>query len=108
MPAAASTSKARLKSSIFPDVHTCLEETTKAFRHDGFDVAKVLPRTIIGVEVALSRVLDLTSAKVRRRLGISHASLTQSDWEQAQDVAGQEALTQEIGRSTRAAGFECF
>ncbi|MBV9852223.1 MAG: RES family NAD+ phosphorylase [Armatimonadetes bacterium] len=90
------------------DVHTCLEETTKAFQRDGFDVAKTLPRTIIGVEVAVSRVLDLTDPTVRRRLGITRASLTGTDWLYDQEVLGREAVTQEAGRLAREAGFEAI
>ena len=90
------------------DIHTCLEETTRSFLRDGFDVAKALPRTIIGVEVTLSQVLDLTASAVRRRLGVTRTSLTQTDWQKSQDVGGQEAFTQEIGRLARDAGFEAL
>jgi RES domain-containing protein len=90
------------------DVHTCLEETTKALLYDGFIVAKALPRTIIGVEVELQRVLKLTDAAIRRRRGVTAGDLIRTDWQHAQDVLGREALTQEIGRLARDAGFEAL
>lgn len=90
------------------DVHTCLEETTKSLSLDNFDVAMSLPRTIIGIEVTLSRVLDLCVRDTRRRVGISLADLLRTDWEQTQSVFKCEAITQELGRFARAASFEAL
>lgn len=59
------------------DSHTCLEETTKSIQRPASEVAQVLPRTIIGIQVKLSRVLDLTDANVRRSLGITKQVLTE-------------------------------
>lgn len=84
------------------------EETTKSFGLDGLSVAQTLPRTIIGIKVTLSQVLDLSHSAVRRRLGITRASLVGTDWEMSQNVHGREGLTQEVGRLVRNAGFEAI
>ncbi len=57
------------------DIHTCVEETTKSFTQAGASVAQALPRTIIGVEAHLTRVLDLTDPFVLRLLGITRLRL---------------------------------
>ncbi|HSE83649.1 MAG TPA: RES domain-containing protein, partial [Thermodesulfobacteriota bacterium] len=65
-------------------------------------------RTVIGVKVRLSKVLDLTSTKVRRKIGISKSVLTETDWEWIQNIDKKEALTQSIGRFIEEAGFEAI
>lgn len=90
------------------DLHTCWEETTRAAHASVFDVAKLLPRTIVGVKVRLSRVLDLTDHKVRRRIGISKSILTETDWARIQNLNKEEAITQSIGRFAKDAGFEAI
>jgi RES domain-containing protein len=65
-----------------------------------------LPRTIIGIKIKLSRVLDLTNSAVRKRLGIEKKLLIQMGWEYEQEVLNQEAVTQVIGRLARDVGFE--
>lgn len=90
------------------DLHTCVEETTKSARLPEMELANVLPRTLIGIEVMLSRVLDLTDATIRRRLRITKKSLIADDWEKFQNVDIQEAFTQQIGRLAREAGFEAI
>lgn len=89
------------------DIHTCIEETTKSFQVTDSEVALQLPRTIVGVDANLSRVLDLTDANVRRRLGVLKRDLL-GDWEYEQNVLGIEAFTQRIGRLAREAGFEAL
>ena len=88
------------------DIHTCVEETTKSFTQAGTAVAQALPRTIIGVEIHLARVLDLTAPPVLRLLGVTRLRLIRTDWVTSQDVNGREAFTQEIGRLAREAGME--
>lgn len=90
------------------DVHTCLEETTKSLQQAGRDVARALPRTVIGVDVVLSRVLDLTDATTRRRLGLTRASLVEAGWLRIQEIDNHEAFTQSLGRLAREAGFEAI
>jgi len=90
------------------DLHACLEETTKSLQRPGFEVAMLLPCTIVGIEVKLSLVLDLTKGVTRRKLGITKKSLIADDWEKRQNVDNQEAYTQQIGRLAREAGFEAI
>ncbi len=87
------------------DAHTCLEETTHAFYASGLDVAKLLPRTIVGIAVRLSTVLDLTDYNVRRAIGINKTILTGTDWAST-NLTNGEAITQSIGRFAKEAGFE--
>lgn len=88
------------------DLNTCLEETTKSLQRPDFEVAMLLPCIVVGIEVKLSRVLDLTNGVTRRKLGITKKSLTAMDWEKRQNVDNQEAFTQQLGRLARQAGFE--
>ncbi len=90
------------------DPHTCLEETTKSLQRNGFEIAKTLPRVVIGIEVNLSRVLDLTVSEIRRRLGITKQILITSNWMNTQNADNKEAITQQIGRLAREAGFEAI
>jgi RES domain-containing protein len=90
------------------DLHICLEESTKSLERDGFEVAKILPRIAIGIEVRLSLVLDLTNGTVRRKLGITKKKLIAPNWMKTQNVDKQEAFTQQIGRLAREAGFEAI
>jgi RES domain-containing protein len=86
----------------------CLEETLKSHRSTKSSVATALPRTVVAFRVSLSRVLDLTDTRQRRRLGISNSVLVGTDWVRYQDVDQREAPTQRIGRLAREAGFEAI
>jgi RES domain-containing protein len=90
------------------DVHTCTEEVTRSMQVSEFVVADSLPRTTIAIEVKLSRVLDLTDSRILRELGVSAAVLAGTDWKNIQNNHGREAITQEIGRYAREAGFEAL
>ncbi len=80
------------------DLHTCLEETTKAAQRDGVEVAKSLPRTLIGFEVRLACVLDLPRPEIRQALNLSRVKLRTTDREAIQETRGEEAYTQRVGR----------
>jgi len=90
------------------DLHTCLEETTSSLQRDGFETAITLPRLVIGIEVNLQRVLNLTDGVIRRRLGITNRMLTAANWAKTQNVDKKEAFTQQFGRLARQAGFEAI
>ena len=90
------------------DLHTCIEETTKTAGRSDVEIAKLLPRTIVGIEVKLSRVLDLTDNVIRRKLGITKKSLIATEWKNYQNIVLQEAFTQQLGRLAREAGFEAI
>lgn len=63
------------------------------------------PRLLVALDVRLARRLDLTSATVRRRLGLTLALLHAEDWRKLQE-SGRESLTQALGRAAFAAGAE--
>jgi RES domain-containing protein len=90
------------------NVHTCTEEAVQATRAKEADVIASLPRTLIGIRVRLSRVLDLTNPSIRKRLGIKKKILTHSDWEHEQEVLKREAITHIIARLAREVGFEAL
>ncbi len=64
-----------------------------------------IPRLVVAVDLRLERVLDLTSAKVRRRLGVLLEELRREDWRKVQEQ-GFEATTQALGRAALHAGAE--
>lgn len=82
-----------------------LAELLEGHRRKGLPDGQALPVAVVGFDVALQRVLDLTDGKCRQALGISLGRITTEPWEQLQRHR-KEALTQAIGRLARAAGFE--
>jgi len=90
------------------DIHTSFEEIKKYLLRHGFEVDTLLPCIIVSIKVNLNCVLDLTDATMRRRLGITKQSLIDPDWEKRYDLDKEEALTQQIGRLAREAGFEAI
>lgn len=65
----------------------------------GFQV-KFPPHVVLSVEVNLSRVIRLDSEEIREALGLSLDDLV-IPWRYDQNVLGQEAFTQRIGRMIR-------
>ena len=55
-------------------------------------------RLIVAVEVALSRVVDLSSAEILKLLGVTEEELRNEDWRKVQEQ-GFESLTQALGRA---------
>jgi RES domain-containing protein len=90
------------------DFYTSWAATLNPARQAKMEPAYFLPRTIVGIEVSLSIVLDLTSQRVRRRLGPTKAVLTETDWHRIQREECREAITQTIGRLSRNVGFEAL
>jgi RES domain-containing protein len=86
------------------DPHTATAEAFQNFAAFGFAKDKVRPRVLVGIEVKVSAVLDLSNIEIRRRLGVNLQDLAQPWWPMQE--AGFEALTQAIGRAARDAGFE--
>ncbi len=87
------------------DLAAAFEEANAYFTYAGIPLAKALPRVEIAVGVTLSKVLDLRDGKLRKVLQISEKRLVEEDWRTAQD-AGNEALTQALGRAAFELGFE--
>lgn len=80
---------------------TALEESKANDRYAG--IVNRSPRLLVAVEARLTRVLDLTSAPVRRALGVTLAELTAEDWRKLME-RGQESFTQTLGRVVFQAG----
>ncbi|MEE8452885.1 MAG: RES family NAD+ phosphorylase, partial [Thermoguttaceae bacterium] len=87
------------------DPVTAVKESFQEFAKYGFKSTDIKPRVIAGAKVNVRRLLDLTDARIRRKLGFPLDELTQEDWAAIQN-AGEESWTQAIGRGCRAAGFE--
>lgn len=88
------------------DIHTSIEETTKSNMSLLIDTAMRLPVVIIGYEITLSKILDLTDNDLLDRIGLVKADLLE-DWEDSQKL-GMPALTQNIGRYAYDMGFEAI
>lgn len=86
-------------------VDTAVAELLGQFAHYGFQAAELTPFVVAGVEVRLSRVLDLSSVATRRKLRLTLVELQHDDWRAAQD-AGDESLTQAVGRIAFEAEFD--
>ncbi|MEZ6073419.1 MAG: RES family NAD+ phosphorylase [Pirellulales bacterium] len=87
------------------DVVTATKESYAALREFGFQPRDVRPRVTVGATIRLQSLLDLTSARTRRRIGFSVAELMDEDWHAIQD-GGEWSWTQAIGVGCREAGFE--
>jgi RES domain-containing protein len=66
--------------------------------HYGFDSAKRLPLTLIAIDAVLELVIDLTSADLRKSMGVTVAEMIGCDWRN-ENAAGRESLPQAIGRA---------
>ena len=81
-----------------------LWESTNTARSGGIQVAKLLPMVLVGAEVNMSVVLNLTDATVRRTLKVTKRSIVDCSW----STATNETLTQLIGRIAFECGFEAI
>jgi RES domain-containing protein len=97
--------------SSFATVYAALSDTTALAEakanhlYYGLDPTDALPRTIVAVDIKLSRVLDLTDGKVRKKLGVSATRMRGDDW-RTLNRRGAESLTQAIGRVAYENGLE--
>jgi RES domain-containing protein len=87
------------------DPVTAVKESYQEFLKYGFKASNIRPRVMAGIRLNVKRLLDVTDARIRRRLGFTLAELTGEDWHSIQS-AGDESWTQAIGRGARLAGFE--
>jgi RES domain-containing protein len=86
------------------DPVTATKESYQELAKFGFKDS-IKPRVMAGAKLKLRRLLDLTDAKVRRKLRFRLDELTREDWHAIQS-GGVESWTQAIGRGCRLAGFE--
>lgn len=92
-------------TSLLPK--TAAAEAFQGFGEAGFDLSRLRPRVLASAEVSLARVLDLTDAEIRRRVGYTLRDLLEEDWQAIQD-GGEEPWTQTLGRAAHDAGFEAI
>jgi RES domain-containing protein len=88
----------------FAVVYTALERSTidaeleRLARRSGLPVTSFLPRRLAQIAATLTRVLDLTDPRTRRRLRVTLAELTDDDW----------SRTQRIGQAAQFLGYEAI
>lgn len=75
------------------------------YRYFGIPEHEALPRILKALSVTLSNVLDLRNGPLRTRLRVSEHRMVNEPWREEQN-AGQEAITQALGRAAHAAGCE--
>lgn len=74
-------------------------------RYFRFRDSDALPCTLIGLEVRLQSVLDLSDGRVRKALGVTRSQLLDDTW---RTTKKHESLTQAIGRLAFEAEFEAL
>ncbi len=87
------------------DPTTAVKESYQEFIKYGFEGHNIKPRVMAGVKLNLERLLNLTDARIRRKLGFRLDELTAEDWHAFQSSTG-EPWTQAIGKGALRAGFE--
>lgn len=87
------------------DPIVAVKESYQEFIKYGIKKENIRPRVMAGVKLKVNCVLNLTDAKIRRKLGFLLHDLTQENWEAIQN-SGEESWTQAIGRGAFLAGFE--
>lgn len=87
------------------DVTTATQEAYQDFVYRGFPMTAIAPRVTAGAKVTLTKVLDLTDAKLRKSIGFTLRDLVEEDWEALQKM-GEESWTQAIGRGGYVAEFQ--
>jgi len=86
------------------DPETALAEALAQHRSQNMPDIEATPLVLTGCRVDVQSILDLTNPGIRRLLSVTMRQLCQP-WRPLQH-AGQEALTQAIGRLARAHGFQ--
>ena len=66
------------------DIETAILEAYQNFIYRGFPSTAITPRVAAGAKVEPSKVLDLTNAKVLRRIGFVKQELVEEDWRSLQ------------------------
>jgi RES domain-containing protein len=79
------------------DPLTAFHESLAHYKRYGLSVRTAMPKTVNAVAAQLHHVLDLTEGRLRQRLMISERRIVQERW-WLLAAAGQEALTQAVGR----------
>jgi RES domain-containing protein len=86
-------------------IQTATSEAYQNILKHGFSASSIRPRVFAGAQARLQALLDLTDARIRKRLGFSLAELLDEDWLGIQEES-EESWTQAVGRGAYLAGFE--
>ena len=86
---------------------TAMQEVLVATRRKGLPDEKALPRTLVGLDLAVQRTLDLTDGAARLRCRIGRKRILGEKW-WIENQKDREAFTQAVGRAARTAGFEAI
>ena len=89
------------------DAHTAIDEVLAHYRHYGIPIETAMPRVTVAVRIEINTVLDLTDAAIRSVLRVSKRRMLTEPW-RAEQAAGQEALTQALGRLAHQSGCEAL
>jgi RES domain-containing protein len=84
------------------DPETALDEVLSQHRSQNLPEVEATPMTLAGLRVKIRRLLDLTDRTTRRLLKLTNVRI-RAPWRPSQH-AGQEALTQAIGRLAQELG----
>jgi RES domain-containing protein len=94
---------ATVYTSLTPE--TALAEYLAHYRYFGWPLSSAMPYVMVGLEITLQKVLDLTDGRVRSSLGVSEARMLDTRWRKA---GTHESLTQAIGRCAFEAELEAI
>ena len=86
------------------DPETALSEILAVARYYGLPLSGRLPQTLFAFDADLRRTLDLTRDPTLRTLRVAIPNLQAEAWRSAID-AGEESLTQALGRAAASAGL---
>lgn len=78
------------------DDTTAVRESGAVAAYTGFPMKE--PRLLVAIRLELTRVLDMTNATMRRKLGVTLKEFREEDWRKIQD-SGHESLSQALGRA---------
>jgi RES domain len=87
------------------DIYTAADEVLASHRYYHLPEPTAFPKIMASVSVQLQHVLNLTIGEVRRTLRVGDKRIREDDWRAQQD-AGNESLTQAIGRAAKEGGLE--
>lgn len=86
---------------------TAMAETLAHYRYYGLEIHVSMPRLFVAMNVQLTSVLDLTSPKILKRIGMTMSRMTNVDWRKEMN-AHRKPISQTIGHAVSSAGFEGF
>jgi RES domain-containing protein len=87
---------------------TAIKESNASFTYYNFALSDVKPKVLVGVQLKLEKVVDLTNPHgVRAQAWLSLDELLAEDWRKVND-AGHESQSQAFGRAVYDVGAEAL